>query len=273
MEDCQRLKGKVAIITGAGQGIGLAIARRYAREGANVALADINGETLDAAVAAIADGGGEAIGVVTDVASSAAVEHLFGATLEAFGDVNVMVNNAAWTAEPIRHVFQATEEWWDRMIDVNLKGHFLCSLEAARIMAPKRTGVILMMSSGGSTKSHRGMVPYDASKGGIEAMARAFSLDLAPYGIRVCTLAPGLIVPSRDAVSPDHLERTDATVPLQRAGLPDDLAGPAVFLASDDAAYVTGAKVVVDGGVTAQQRSPQVEIFPVSEFPDVPASV
>jgi NAD(P)-dependent dehydrogenase (short-subunit alcohol dehydrogenase family) len=273
MENCQRLKGKVAVITGAGQGIGLAIARRYVAEGARVALADINGDALDAAVAALAGEGGEALGVVTDVSSASAVEQLFAQTLEAFGDVNVMVNNAAWTAEPIRHVFDATEDWWDRMIDVNLKGHFLCSLEAARIMAPKRAGAILMMSSGGSTKSHRGMVPYDASKGGIEAMARAFSLDLAPYGIRVNILAPGLIVPSRDAVSAEHLERTDGTVPLQRAGLPDDLAGPAVFLASDDAAYVTGAKVTVDGGVTAQQRSPQVEIFPVSEFPDIPAVV
>lgn len=264
-----RLEGKVAIITGAGQGIGLAIARRYVREGAKVALADINAETVATAAAALAEEGFDAIGVPTDVARSEEVDRLFDATLDAFGTVDIMVNNAAYTADAIRHVLEATEEWWDRMIDVNLKGHFLCSLRAAKVMAPKRSGVIITTSSGGATKSHRGMVPYDASKGGIEALARALALDLAPYGIRVVTLVPGLIAPNRTDLPQELLDLTDGTVPLGRAGLPDDLAGPAVFLASDDAAYITGAKLVVDGGVLVQQRSPQVERFPVSSFPAV----
>ncbi|ADB52394.1 SDR family NAD(P)-dependent oxidoreductase [Conexibacter woesei] len=268
--ESQKLEGKVAIITGAGQGIGLAIARRYAREGAKVVLADINAERVEAAADAIASEGYDALAVPTDVASSDEVDRLFDRTLETFDDVDIMVNNAAYTADAIRHVLEADEAWWDRMIDVNLKGHFLCSLRAARIMAPKRSGVIIATSSGGATKSHRGMVPYDASKGGIEALARALALDLAPYGIRVVTLVPGLIAPNRTDVPQELLDATDATVPLQRAGLPEDLAGPAVFLASDDAAYVTGAKLVVDGGVLAQQRSPQVERFPVSSFPVVP---
>lgn len=268
-----RLQDKVAIITGAGQGIGLAIAHRYVREGAKVVLADINEATVTAAAEALTADGYDAVGVPTDVADSEHVDRLFETALSAFGDVDIMLNNAAATAGAIRHVLEADEAWWDRMIDVNLKGHFLCSLRAARIMAPKRSGVIITTSSGGATKSHRGMVPYDASKGGIEAMSRALALDLAPYGIRVVTLVPGLIAPNRIDVPQELLDATDATVPLQRAGLPDDLAGPAVFLASDDAAYITGAKLVVDGGVLAQQRSPQVERFPVSSFPDVPVRV
>lgn len=125
------------------------------------------------------------------------------------------------------------------------------------------------MSSGGATRSHRGMVAYDASKGGVEAFTRALALELGPYGIRVNALVPGLI-----ATRPEHLaegakERRDATIPIGRGGTPQDLAGPAAFLASEDAAYVTGSCLVVDGAVLVQQRSPQIETFPVSEFPSV----
>jgi 3-oxoacyl-[acyl-carrier protein] reductase len=134
-------------------------------------------------------------------------------------------------------------------------------------MAAHGGGTIINMSSGGATRAHRGMVAYDASKGGIEAMTRALALDLAPYNIRVVGLVPGLIVPSREETDPAALARTDATVPIGRAGVPEDLAGPAVFLASDDAAYMTGSFITVDGGVLFQQRSPQVETFPVDRFP------
>ena len=136
-------------------------------------------------------------------------------------------------------------------------------------MARSGGGTILTMSSGGATRAHRGMVAYDASKGGIEALTRALALDLAPYGIRVVGLVPGLIVPGREETPPEALAKTDATVPLGRAGIPADLAGPAVFLASDDAAYMTGSFVTVDGGVLFQQRSPQVETFPLERFPGV----
>ena len=131
-------------------------------------------------------------------------------------------------------------------------------------MARNGGGVIITTSSGGATRAHRGMTAYDASKGGIEALTRALALDLAPYGIRVCCLVPGLIAP--DNAPQEALAKTGATVPLQRAGASEDMAGPAVFLASDDAAYVTGL-VVVDGGVLFQQRSPEIETFPVANFP------
>jgi NAD(P)-dependent dehydrogenase (short-subunit alcohol dehydrogenase family) len=265
-----RLQGKIAIVTGAGRGIGRAIAERYAQEGAKVTVADIDRATAEAVAAVICAAGGDAIGVEADVSSAEAVDVMVNTTLNTFGGLNVMLNNAGIVREAARHVLEADEAWWDLILDTNLKGHFLCSLTAAKHMASHGGGTIITMSSGGATRAHRGMVAYDASKGGIEAMTRALALDLAPYNIRVVGLVPGLIVPSREETDPTALARTDATVPLGRAGVPDDLAGPAVFLASDDAAYMTGSFVTVDGGVLFQQRSPQIETFPVDRFPVVP---
>jgi 3-oxoacyl-[acyl-carrier protein] reductase len=166
-----------------------------------------------------------------------------------------------------RHVLEADEAWWDRVLNVNLRAAFLCSLRAARIMARRGGGVIINMSSGGATRAHRGNVAYDASKGGIEAMTRAMALDLAPYGVRVNAVVPGLIR------TYDIDEQTAAVrgevVPLGRLGAPEDVAGPTVFLATDDARYMTGATLVVDGGVLVQQRSTPVDTFPLSRFPAI----
>jgi 3-oxoacyl-[acyl-carrier protein] reductase len=258
------------VVTGAAQSIGLAIARRYADEGARVVIADIDGELAAKGAQALVHGGREAVSITVDVGSKDSVDELFESTIDAFGTVDVLVNNAA-IARATKHFLEIDEDWWDWIVDTNLKGTFLCAQRAAHIMAPRRTGVIINVSSVGATRAHRGMVPYDASKGGIEAVTRAMAVDLAPYGIRVVGLIPGSIFPN--AVDDEAgLKRTAATVPLQRAGLPEDLAGPAVFLASDDAKYVTGSMVAADGGVLAQQRSPQVEIFPVEQFPDVPVA-
>ena len=262
-----RLQGKVAIVTGAGRGIGRAIAQRYAQEGAKVTVADIDRATAEAVASMICAAGGDALGVAAYVSRVEDVETMVTTTLNTFGDLHVMLNNAGIVREAARHVLEADEAWWDLILDTNLKGHFLCSLAAAKYMAAHGGGTIINMSSGGATRAHRGMVAYDASKGGIEAMTRALALDLAPYNIRVVGLVPGLIVPSREETDPSALARTDATVPIGRAGVPEDLAGPAVFLASDDAAYMTGSFITVDGGVLFQQRSPQVETFPVDRFP------
>lgn len=257
-----RLAGKVAIVTGGGQGIGRAIAERYVREGARVAIVDVDAETARAAAAALGDAG---LAIQADVGSGPDVDRLLAETLDRFGTVDVLVNNAAVIGPAVRHVLEADEAWWDLVVDTNLKGHFLCSLAAARHMARRGSGTIITMSSGGANRAHRGMAAYDAAKGGVEGLTRALALDLAPYGIRVAGLVPGFI--ERVGVTDEARALAGATVPLGRMGVADELAGPAVFLASDDAAYVTGSFVTVDGGVLCQQRPPQVETFPLERFP------
>ncbi|MBE2317635.1 SDR family oxidoreductase [Solirubrobacter sp. CPCC 204708] len=262
-----KLAGKVAVITGSGRAIGAAIAIRYAQEGAKVVVADINGDNASSVAERIKAEGGEAIAVTMDVSDPAQVDALVATAVDTFGGLHVMLNNAGRVRDAVKHVFEADIEFFDSVIAANLRGHYLCAVAAARHMARNGGGVIINTSSGGATRAHRGMTAYDASKGGIEALTRALALDLAPYGIRVCCLVPGFIAP--DDAPQEALDRSAATVPLQRAGRSEDMAGPAVFLASDDAAYVTGSKVVVDGGVLFQQRSPEVETFPVENFPKV----
>jgi NAD(P)-dependent dehydrogenase (short-subunit alcohol dehydrogenase family) len=257
-----RFEGKVVLVTGGGHGIGRAIAERFSAEGALVAVNDIRAERTDEVVAAL--GAERTLGVAADVSDRTQVAMMVDAVEERFGPVDVLVNNAA-IIDADRHFFDGDEAWWDRVLDVNLKSGFLCSHRVARAMARRKTGVILNMSSGGATKAHRGNVAYDASKGGIEAMTRAMALDLAPYGIRVNCLVPGFI--RTYAVSDEGAEYRAKNVPLGRMGTAEDLAGPAVFLASDDAAYITGFCLAVDGGVLVQQRSMPVETFPLSRFP------
>lgn len=265
------LKGKVAIVTGGGRGIGQAIAARYAAEGARVVIADINEGNAERAAAALHDTGGDAIGVGCDVGRSADVDRLVDATLDAFGTVDILVNNAAETGI-VKHFLDSDEAWWDHFLTTNLKSQYLCTRRVAPIMAGKGHGCVINMSSGGGSRSHRGLAAYDASKGGVEALTRALALELAPYGIRVNTLVPGLIATFANE-SAESLRSRDDTVPLGRGGTAEDLAGPALFLASEDAAYVTGARLVVDGGVLVQQRSPQVDTYRPSEFPSLAALV
>jgi NAD(P)-dependent dehydrogenase (short-subunit alcohol dehydrogenase family) len=260
-----QLTGKVAVVTGAARGIGLAIARRYAHEGAKVVLADILGDAVEQAAADLRGEGLEATAVVADVGLAADVDTLFATSVRTYGTVDVLVNNAALTSDQ-RHFFAGDEEWWDKFLRINLKSQYLCTDRAARIMAHHGGGAIINVSSGGGTRAHRGLVAYDASKGGTEALTRTTALELAPYGIRVNTLVPGLIA-TFAGESEESLRRRDETVPLGRGGTPEDLAGPAVFLASADAAYVTGSKVVVDGGVLVQQRSPQVDTLQPKDYP------
>ena len=260
----KRFLGKVAIVTGAGHGIGRAVAERFGREGARVVVNDVDESRAREAAGAIA--GGEAIAVQADVSKSAEVAALFDATLERFGTVDILVNNAGLIYAD-RHFLEGDEAWWDKVLGVNLKGAFLCSHRAAHIMVRKGGGVIINMSSGGATRSHRGNVAYDASKGGIEAMTRAMALDLAPYGVRVNAIVPGLV--RTYDISDEIAAERGRVVPLARLASPEDISGPTVFLATEDARYMTGACVVVDGGVLVQQRSTPVDTFPLSRFPKV----
>jgi NAD(P)-dependent dehydrogenase (short-subunit alcohol dehydrogenase family) len=259
-----KLAGKVAVVTGSGRNIGAAIAVRYAQEGAKVVVCDIDLDNANAVVEQIKADGGEAIAVRADVSKEDEVNALVATAVETFGGLDVMLNNAGAVRDAVKHVFDADVNFFDRVIAANLRGHYLCAVAAARHMATHGGGVIINTSSGGATRAHRGMTAYDASKGGIEALTRALALDLAPYGIRVVGLIPGFIAPDG---APESAKTSAATVPLGRMGASEDLAGPAVFLASDDAAYVTGSLIPVDGGVLVQQRSPEVETFRVENFP------
>ncbi len=261
-----RLEGKVTVVTGAAQGIGEAIALRYGREGARVVAADINTDGVEATANAINAAGGEAIAITVDVAQEASVEAMFAATMEKYGRVDVLVNNAGLIS-PMKHFLTADKAWWDRIIGVNLTGTFLCCKSAAHIMAKQGNGSIINLSSGGATKAHRAFVAYDATKGGIEAMTRALALDLGPYNIRINSLVPGSIDTHNLDLEQRILRGTN--VPMGRIGEPDDMTGAAVFLASDDSLYVTGQRTVVDGGMLAQQRSATVDIMPPSDFPQI----
>jgi len=264
----QRFTNKIVMVTGAAHGIGRAIALRFGSEGAQVVVNDVDAAGAEATVQAIITQGGLAVPGVADVSDKGQVDHLFDTVLERFGTIDVLVNNAG-IINAERHFLEADEAWWDRVLAINLKSVFLCSYRAAHVMARRHQGVIISMSSGGATHSHRGMAAYDASKGGIEALTRAMALDLAPYGIRVNALVPGSI--DSQGMNPEIKRERGVTVPLGRVGEPEELAGPAAFLASEDASYITGHIIAVDGGLLSQQRSPQVDIFPLSRFPKMEA--
>ena len=258
----KRFEDHVVLVTGAGHGIGLAVAARFAAEGARVVVNDLDPARAEhAAIEARAD-----LSIAADVADKTQVDSMFDRVEAKYGRIDVLVNNAG-NIYAARHFLEGDEQWWDHVLGVNLKGAYLCSHRAAHLMARQRSGVILNMSSGGATRAHRGNVAYDASKGGIEAMTRAMALDLAPYGVRVNAIVPGLI--RTYDISDEDAALRGEVVPMGRLGNPEDLAGPTVFLATDDARYITGACLVVDGGVLVQQRSVPLDTFPISRFPKI----
>ena len=266
MSELKRFTGQVALVTGAAHGIGQAIAKRFAQEGAAVVVSDLDEPGAKAALSEIEALGGTGIAVKCDVKSKEDISMMVEKTIETYGKIDILVNNAG-DVTISKHFLTTDEAWWDHFLDTNLKSQYLISRLVAPIMAKAGKGCIINMSSGGATRSHRGMVAYDASKGGVEGFTRALALELAPYGIRVNALVPGLIVTRPEHAEPVADERRNKTVPIGRGGTPEDLAGPAAFLASEDAAYITGSCLVVDGAVLVQQRSPQVETFPIEKFP------
>ncbi len=258
------LSGRIVLVTGAGRGIGRAIAERFAGAGSTVAVNDIDGEAAAGTADAISQRGGTAIVTPADVSDSSGVAAMVDAVMAEYGRIDVLVNNAG-IVSPMLHFLEADEAWWRRIIDVNLTGHFLVSHPVARIMAKNGGGSIINMSSGGATRAHRSFTAYDATKGGIEALTRAMALDLGPYNVRVNALVPGAIDTS--GMSADERVLRGENVPLGRVGEPLDLTGAALFLASDDATYITGETLRVDGGMLAQQRSATVDIVSPDSFP------
>ena len=253
-----RLEGKTAIVTGAGSGIGRGVARRFNQEGARLVLADWSEEGLQATVNEINDVGGQAIGVTADVSKKADVEALVAAAVQTYGGLDIMVNNAgvaSWAS-----VLDQTEEEWDRMIAVNLKGVFLGIQAAAKQMVSQGTkGKIVNTASVNSMVISENQTAYAASKGGVYMLTRAAAADLAKYGINVNCIAPGGTRTNIDPrlQSPTIDERTKKTVPLGRVAEPLDQANGVVFLSSDEADYITGHMLVIDGGMTMRQYSGQ----------------
>jgi len=258
------LNGKIVFVTGGGNGIGRAIAKRFGSVGAVVIVNDIDQGDAEATAATIVAGGGRAMPVVADVSDGEQVAIMFESATAALGPVDVLVNNAGLVG-PMLHFFDADEAWWRRILDVNLTGHFLCCQQAARIMAKNGGGSIINMSSGGATQAHRSFTAYDATKGGIEAFTRALALDLGPYNVRVNALMPGSIDTS--GLTTQERAHQGEDIPLGRIGEPFDMTGAALFLASDDASYITGDVIKIDGGMLAQQRSATVDIVVPSGFP------
>jgi NAD(P)-dependent dehydrogenase (short-subunit alcohol dehydrogenase family) len=254
------IEGKIAIVTGGSRGIGAGIAKRLAKDGAKVVITSRGAERLRETADIIKADGGEVLPIPGDAGVAADVEAMFRQVLDTWGTVDIVVNNAGW-ASPIAHILEMDQDHWDTVIRTNLTSIYLHCHRAANIMVDQgKKGAIVNISSFAGSRSHRYMAAYDATKGGMEAMTRTMAIDLAAFGIRVNVVQPGAIHTEDHDGSPEGLARRGATVPLGRVGYPDDIAGAVRWLVDDDeASYVTGITVPVDGGMLAQLRSPQVD--------------
>jgi len=243
------LEGKVAIVTGASSGIGYAIAQLFAEHGAAVAINYLaHADDAQKLVGEIEAAGGRAIAVEGDISDVVAVESLVATTVEAFGRLDVLINNAG--IEQHTPLLEIDVADWDRTIAVNLKGPFLC-LQAAAKRMQKDGGSIVNISSIHEDFPFPGSTPYVAAKGGLRMLMRNASLELAPFGIRVNNVAPGAIATPINAATladPAKVKEVQRIVPLQRFGEPAEVAEVVLFLASDRASYVTGSTYYVDGG-------------------------
>ena len=246
-----KLREKRAIVTGGGRGIGRAIARRFAAEGAHVLLADIDGERAASAAAEIAEAGGRADSCAADLGTVAGTDRLFETARASFGGrLDVLVNNAG-----IAHhgAFLALSlEDWERVLRNNLTSAFLCAQRAARIMAAHGgSGRIINIGSISGQRGSYGRTAYGVAKAGLHQMTRIMAVELGPRNIAVNAIAPGPIDTGITSFGPDQERRYLERIPLERFGQAPDVAGAALFLASADAAYVTGSIVNVDGGFDA----------------------
>ena len=246
------LKEKVTIITGARRGMGKSHALRLAKAGAKVVVSDISEEECQKVVDEIKKNRGEAMAVKCDVTKKGEVENMVKQAIGKWGRIDILVNNAGICQ--FKPFLEITEEEWDRTININLKGYFLCAQAAAKEMVKQKSGVIVNIASVAMGQQGVGMpniVHYCASKGGIVGMTEALAVELAPFNIRVNAISPGAIeTPMVDLLKtdPKTMEGVLARVPLHRMGKPEEVSNLVLFLVSDDSSYMTGSTVVIDGG-------------------------
>lgn len=244
-----RLKDKVAIITGGGSGIGRGIALNFAKEGANIVIPDINLEGARSAAKEVETLGRGSLAMEVDISKTLQVKDMVQATLNQFGKIDILVNNAVY----VKYIpfLEFGEEEWDKIVKVSLGGYFLCSQAAAREMVKRREGKIVSIASMAAQIANVGSSAYSAAKAGVLALTRVMAIELGQYNINVNAISPGVIETPlmRSGLIPaDEIEARLKRVPMGRVGRPEDIAMAALFLASEESSYITGHVLNVEGG-------------------------
>jgi len=256
----KKLDGKVAIVTGGGRGIGKAITLRYLEEGAKVVMNDRDESYLHDIQQEIDPALADNLVVMQgDVTDGAHLDELFAAATSHSGGLDILVNNAAWTT-CVKHFLDYDERgFWDEVVANNFTSVYLACRRAVRYMTERRSGAIINLSSIGATRAHHRMVAYDACKSGVEGLTRALAVELGPWNIRVNAISPasvqGVAVARPDEETIRRADPKDFATPIVRIGVPDDVAGAAVFLASEDSSFMTGQVLAIDGGLSIQARA------------------
>lgn len=249
------LRGQVAVVTGAAQGIGQGIAVRLAREEMQVVIADKDGQKMASTVSSLRQLGATVSGFHGDLSQSNAIQKIFEQTIETFHSIHLLVNNAADIQR--KRLLDEHEALLDHQLSTNIRGPYLCSCQAAKWMRASGGGSIIHISSVGALRAHEMGLSYDATKGAINAKTRAMAIDLSEYNIRVNAIAPGVTHTYRWSTA-DHpsIQAVLGRIPLRRFGTVADIGAMAAFLASPEASYITGQILYVDGGITAQLSPP-----------------
>ncbi len=243
-----KLKGKVALITGAAQGIGKSVALLLAQNGADIVVSDINLEKAEETTKEIESIGPKAMAVKVDVANFKDVEQMVEAILKNFGKIDILINNAGITRDKL--ILRMTEEDWDTVLNVNLKGTFNCMKAVTRHMAKQRSGKIVSIASVVGEMGNAGQANYSASKAGVIGLTKTIAKEFAQRGINVNAIAPGYIeTPMTEALPEKVKEELKRLIPMERLGKPEDVAEAVLFLVSEESSYMTGQVLNVNGGI------------------------
>lgn len=242
---------KVAIVTGAGQGIGRGIALTLAQMDANIAIADLNPETANSVAGEIRESGRQAIAIETDVASSASVNQMVKQTLDKLGTIDILVNNAGYVSPNMKPFTKESEEYWDKVIDICFKGVIFCCRAVADTMIEKKSGKIVSIASDAARVGQQGQAVYSGAKSAVVGFSKAIAKELARYKININCVAPGATNTPAFAAAPAEMREAAAKIyPFRRVAEIDDIANAVAFLCSDEASFITGQTLSVSGGYT-----------------------